>query len=253
MTKMSFRNQFRNLGLAVLVICLFVPSLLFAKTSPSASSALGFCSGINALALKLEQRMTNRFGKIEEKRTDAMTNLEERQQKRDERQEQNRQRFDQNRAEFLAKLEARAQTDAQKAALAKFKAAVTEAIKAHRAAIDSAKSAFRQGVEQAIASRKSAVNLATKAYQDAVKAALAKAKADCKAGVEPAAVREELHRALKVARDKFETDRQAIEKLKDSLKPLIEARKAAIAKANQDFQTAIEKARTELKAALGGT
>ncbi len=57
---------------------------------------------------------------------------------------------------------------------------------------------------------------------------------------------------MKSAQDKFKSDRQAIEKLKDSLEPIRATRKQAVEKAIADFKTAMEKARTDLKAAFGG-
>jgi len=56
---------------------------------------------------------------------------------------------------------------------------------------------------------------------------------------------------MKTAQDKFKSDRQAIEKLKDSLEPIRAARKQEAEKAIADFKAAMEKARADLKAALG--
>jgi hypothetical protein len=56
---------------------------------------------------------------------------------------------------------------------------------------------------------------------------------------------------MKAAQDKFKSDQQAIEKLRDSLEPVRAARKAAVEKAIADFKAAMEKARQDLKAAFG--
>ncbi len=55
---------------------------------------------------------------------------------------------------------------------------------------------------------------------------------------------------MKAAQDKFKSDRQAVEKLKDSLEPVRAARKQAVEKALADFKAAMEKARADLKAAF---
>jgi hypothetical protein len=55
---------------------------------------------------------------------------------------------------------------------------------------------------------------------------------------------------MKAAQDKFKSDRQAIEKLKDLLEPIRASRKAEVEKAIADFKAAMEKARADLKAAF---
>ena len=114
---------------------------------------------------------------------------------------------------------------------------------------DEAISDFRDALDQAIANRKTAVETAKNNYLAAYQAAIDKAKADCAAGIDPAKVRDTLQVALKAAREKFNSDKQAIEKL--NLKPLVEARQQAFKEALDYFKKAMQEARDKLKAALG--
>ena len=83
-----------------------------------------------------------------------------------------------------------------------------------------------------------------------MKAALDKSKSDCAAGTDPAAIRETLRAALDAAKTKLRSDLQAVEKLGDATKALIETRRAAHDKAMADFKIALDKAKADLRVAF---
>ncbi len=238
-------NAFKVFASAVVIINLAIPAVIFAQAN--------ICNRISDLSLKIGQRMDNLSAKIEEKVSQREQTIENRWQKRDGQKTENRTEWDANRAEHIAKLEERATTDAQKQAVAQFKETVNAAISARRAAIDSAIETFRKSVESAITARKTKLDDAENAYRNAVNTAYQKAQTDCASSVEPAQIRTALKANLKSAKEKFNSDREIIEKMQDSMETLIASRKQAVERAIQDFKTAMEKARTDLKAAFPKT
>lgn len=247
---------------AVISLQLIAPLAVLAQTPPAPNSRMmkddamkmemmkNFCARITEHTTKFDQKMGEREATLKEKRDERATNWEARWKKHDEELAAHRAQWDANRAEQFAKKEARATTDAEKQAVMAFKTAMTTAISARRAAVDSAIKTFREGFQKVMAARKDAINAAVQSFKTAEKAAFDKAKADCAAGIAPKTIRDTLHASLKTARDKFAQDRRAIDKLQSSLDPLIAARKTAIQKAISDFKTAAEKARTDLKKVL---
>jgi hypothetical protein len=151
----------------------------------------------------------------------------------------------------FGKLDAKAATDTQKAAVATFKASVTQAVTTRRTAVDAANKAFQQGVQASVTGRQAQLKTAAATYKTAVSAALANAKSSCAAGVAPATVRTNLQTALAKARTNLENARKNAEKVGSSLDALKATRKAAVEKANADFKTAMKGALDQLKATLG--
>lgn len=228
-----------------MAINLFSPALIFAQETPTPK---GFCTRVNEFTSRIDERITDREAKLQAKRQERANNLVEQKNKRDTLRSKNRVGRDENRQEHYTKLESRATTDAQKQAVVVFKTTVEAAVSARKAVVDNAIKAFRQSVDQSIASRKSAVDGAINTFKNAKIAAVEKAKADCAARVDPRTVRETFRTNMKAAQDKFKSDRQAIETLKDTFEPIRTARKQAVEKAIADFKMIMEKARTDLKA-----
>lgn len=232
---------------AVFLVNLAVPVL----AQNRAKKVVGICNRLEALSTTIEGRLTTREGRLEGKRNDRLEKLVQRFETRDSRREENRLRWDENREEHLTKLEERAADDSQKQAVAVFREAVNTAVTTRRAATDIAKQTFRDSLHQLVASRQVAVDNLITTYQQAIQTAFERAKIDCAANVEPASVRENLKNDLKEAQDKFHGDRQAIDNVGEQIQPLIDARKAAVELALQDFKSAVETAKQTLKAAFG--
>ncbi len=159
----------------------------------------------------------------------------------------NRMRWDSIYEQNIAMLKARAENNAQKSAVEKYLAAVADAVNNRRIAINSALQTFRQGVDQAMLARTGIVNVALSGFKTAASEAFSKASADCANSVTGSTVHKNLVTSLKAAKQKFNTDRSAAEKLSISMQALVTARKSATAKALADFKTAMQKARADLK------
>lgn len=209
-----------------------------------------FCTLLTSHVGSVMSKMGDMGAKLDERRLERDARLASRETERQQKVTDLRAKADSRRAELLAKLEDKATTDAQRQALSAFQSAVNAAVTARRAAIDAANEAFRTGLHAAIADRKAKADAAVKAFKTAITAALNKAKADCAAGVDAATVRANLRTATQAALEKLKSDRQAIDKLGDTVKGLVDARRAAHDKAMADFKAAMEKARADLKAAM---
>lgn len=236
---------------AAITIAILVPVLIVAQNNEVTEKAKGFCTIISGLYSKIDQRFSNAQSKLEAKREEISNRIEKRRERRDAKLEEKRARWDVNREEHFTKMEERAQTDEQKQAVVVFHRAVTEAIKARRAAIDGAIQNFRDGVDNVKLLRKSTIDEIVNNFREDVRAAFDKAESDCGSGVSPGTVRQNLHSDLKTAKEKFVNDRQSIEKLSTDMEPLIEAKREAIKKAIEDFKAVIEQARADFKAASG--
>ena len=191
------------------------------------------------LRVKLDAHRDERKGKLAEMRVKHQENAVER------RDDWNA-RWD----KILLELQAKATTDADKAAIAQFKLEMKAAFDARKTAVDAANATFRAGIDKAVTDRKTAVQAAADGLRAAVKAAFDKAKADCAAGVAGATIKANLKASLDAAHVKYRTDMQAAEKVGANAKALAETRRAAIEKANTVFKAAAQKARDALKAKL---
>lgn len=233
-----------------LITSVLVPVLLLAHADDNSDiggTPKDSCARLSTTLSATEQRIANRDSRLEAKRDDIASRIDAKQNKRDEKLTEKRARWDANRAEHFAKLDARAEGDEQKQAVAAFSQAITAAIAVRRAAIDGAIQDFRQGIQQAVISRKSSADEAVSTFRNSVKSAFEKANSDCDDGVDPKTVRENLRADLKATREKFASDRQEIEKLKSSMEVLIVVKREAVKKAIDDFKAAIEQARADFK------
>ena len=162
-----------------------------------------------------------------------------------------RTRWETNHEKQFTGLRAKAQTDAQKAAVEKFIKVVNAAISARKAAVDAAVMAFRTGADKAIAARKTALINVSDNYYKAVKAALDQARIDCaKSGADATKLRTIFTNSLKTAKTKMQTEQANVDKLGETIQKLSDSKKAALTKAVADFKAAIEAARTEMQKAF---
>ena len=189
---------------------------------------------------RLQSDYQDRQTKITKKRAEQATNLSDKQAQ-----------WDASSAQRFAKLQAKAETDAEKAAVAKFIAAINAAVKIRRSAVAAAGDIFRVGVDRAILARRSALITVLDSYYKAVKAALDKAKTDCAAtGANDATVRTAFVANMKTAQTKLQTEKTNVDKLGETIQKLVDTKKAALAKAVADFKVAVEAARIELEKAF---
>ena len=206
------------------------------------------CDNLEKWVVKIDQTLTEREVKIEEKQTERLEKLDKKRENRNTKLEQHREKWEDKWEEHFGMLEEKASTSEQKQALVEFKEAVKEALASRQAAVDKAISQFRTDLDKLIANRKIAIDAAKIAYINAYNVAIQNAKQACTDGGVPSQIRETLRTALKAAKDKFNSDRRAIEKM--DVKKLVETRQQALKEALEYFKKAMEGARTKLKTAF---
>lgn len=234
----------------VILLNVLQPLAVLAQTNNPAPLTKGFCVNIAKATSRVGQEMAAQESKLVRKRQSRMNDLIRRRDKRDERRDLNYAKWESDQQKHYAKFEARAQTDAQKQAVANFKTVVDAAVLTRKQAVNLATKIFRDGMDQIIANRKSLEDAIVAAFKTSVSAALLKVKADCLSGVDPKTAKSVFNQSMKDAQHKLAIDRKNLEKNQELIEPLNTARKQATQKAKEDFRSAVEKARADLKAAL---
>ena len=210
-----------------------------------------FCSRFTQQAERITDNLAEHRSKFEERKENRVNRLETHRDGREAKLDENRSGADERRNAMYARLEARATTDAEKAAVATFKKTVEDAVDVRRDAVDAAIADFRKGVDAAIAGRKDDMDSAVSKFKSAVEAALAKAKSDCEGGADPETVRTNFKNSLQAARKILIADRQAADKVGEQVKKLAETRRIAVKAALDAFKATVEVARAELKEVFG--
>ncbi len=250
---------YKKLGMIALLGAIIVPQFTFAagplaerraaNVNADKGSAAQFCTNLSTRADGWATKIDAKTAKVDINRNEQINKKAENRADRDARLDQHRDGWDNNRSARFAKLEAKATTDAQKAAVAEFKATVTAGITARRTAIDSAIAAFRSGVDALNTSNKTAIDLAITNFKTAYQAALTKATADCAAKVDPKTVKATFEASVKAASDTFKAAKDAIIK-KSAVEALAATRRTAVNKAISDFKVVLQAAQQKLQLAF---
>lgn len=210
-----------------------------------------FCSRIPKLGAELEMKSSEREVTLLKKREEIRNNVKERKDKVEEKLSERRDEWSDNFDKRFAAIESRAKTDAEKNAARQFHASIELAISTRRSAIDAATAIFKSASDNSASVRKAKIDEITETYRMAVKSATEKAKADCaKNPRDIKSIREEYEASLKSAKKKFDTDRKAVETLKNNLNEEAKIYKQAIENANAEFKVKVQNALDELKKAF---
>lgn len=254
---MKSNNLFaKSIAAAVLAANAFLPFAAAAEEPMPNSVAqvttldTRFCSIISSSVDGVRGRLAERQSELSSFRTERDSEMKSRRSEWADHRADLRKEHDDNRTERYAKITVHAETDVEKAAVVTFQASVDAAVKARRASVDAAHATFKTGIDKAIADRKVKLDAAMAAFKTAMTAALDKAKADCAVGMDGATVRASYKLSVDAAIAKLQADRKAFDKIGETVKALVDARRAVVEKAHADFKAAVEQARTTLKAAL---
>jgi len=254
---MTFRKIVHNATAGAALFSMVIPSIASAQTRVSirpvikADVRVEACANIGTQVARLQASVDKVRGNVMERRDERQGKLVERRDERDGKVDKHRDSALELRVDAQAKLMARADTDAKKAAVTEYQTSVKAAVDARVAAYKAANDTFREGVDTVVVSRKTIVDNAVSAFRTSMNAALEKAKADCAAGVENATFRADFNASVQAARRKLQADRQGIDSNGDQVRALAKTRNDAHAKALATFKATMEKARADLKLAFG--
>lgn len=244
---------------AVLLSAIVAPFGAFAESTSSTSTRPradknNFCTRLSTDSQKLLQgfepkmdALSKKQGEKEKARFERLAGLRD---AHDKKRTENRDGTQVKRDTRYDALMKKADTDAKKAAVTAYKAAVDAATQKRIGAVDAAVKAHRDGVDALIKSKFATLDGGAATLRTAVEAAIAKAKTDCTGGVAPATVRTQLMAAAKAAQDIFKKNRNDAD-IKAGIEALNKTRKAAVDAAMATFKADMQKATTDLKTAFG--
>ncbi len=211
------------------------------------SRGVDFCQNIDAIAAKISSDLGNKDSRFDDRKEERSKKIYDKRTTRDVVREEKRSERDDKHDTRIEALMAKADTDAERAAVEKFKQTLEEATKVRREAIDVAVETFRAGVDKLIKDKFVDMDGDLEAFKEAMDEAIAQAKADCAADKDP---KPAFLAAVKAARDNFKTSKP--EMIKEEIKKLVDARKASVDAAVNTFKTTMKAAFEELKTAFGG-
>ena len=236
--------------LSALVVVGLLPVSAYAAEGIQTSNA-GFCAALDRVGSKVDISIGERELRLAAARKDREAKLNEHFAERDMMRTANDDTWTNEREAWSTKLASLASTSAQESAVQKFITAIDVADKLRKAAVDLAISTYRTGVDKESADRQALVNGAISTFKTDTSAALMKARNDCaSSSADQEAIRAAYVSAMRIAREKLPKTVKLLENRADVLKPLAEARNAAVEKAINDFKNAVVKAKLELKKSL---
>jgi len=233
--------------------------LLTATSAVDSATALGvrsggttdFCSTLNVRA----DAAQNRFKKLRRQVSSAWDSQDTRwaglNKQFSEQVQAARDKIDDQRQLNFAKLEDRADTDAQRSAVSTYESVVTGAANTRRSAVDAARATYRDAAEAAIKARRANLSNQASGLSSAVSVAYATAEASCQGGVDMTTVRTTLLESLKTSRQTFAEQRDNDDAIRDQLASYVKTRNATIKAADKAFVQTVQDAATDLKAAFG--
>ncbi len=242
-------SNFKLVLTAFLVASFVIPNVSFAavrNTTGAPRAKVNFCSAIEAFAEKMKSDMANNEAKFTTKENERKSALEVKFAQQEADRQSTRYTWDSSRDKVYTDLLERADSDAEKAAILKFRTAIDSAVEARRKSVDAATLEFKNAVDKGMKERKAAIEAATAKFRTASDKALVDAKSDCANGIASADARATYVFALESAQKKLQESLSQI-KNSDTTRALIKARQNAIEKAAKDFKTAVSAAEDVLK------
>ena len=210
-----------------------------------------FCANLNQAVSLLDQRIITREGVLKTRQNERLQNLKNSRNLRDAKLTELKQNVITGLAPAYSKMEALAKTEGQKTAVNNFKIVMENAVSARKNTVSAAASDYRQEIDRIIALRNSAIDTAMRNFKNSNQAAVKKAKMDCVAEVRPLIARTTFVASVRTAKSNLMSDKQKIGIPTPLVKSASANYKNALTKANQDFKTAAEKARIDLKVSFG--
>ncbi|MSR76558.1 MAG: hypothetical protein EXS68_03125 [Candidatus Ryanbacteria bacterium] len=220
-------------------------------TSTPSGNGKDFCGRLGTVSTNLEKRISNREEQFRRHKDNRLETFLKHASSTAERLDGTRDKWDENRKEQYTKLLERADTDAKKQAVEKFRAAMDGATAKRRAAIDAAIKTFQADVKGMLGSRKGGLEKAAADFRTGEQAAIKVAQDACKEGKNIKTTRETLNRKLQSLQRNFEGDRRDANRLGVGLDGLARKRTEAFREAREAYESAARKARQDLKTVLG--
>lgn len=253
------KNNYLRIGTLALLVVIAAPQVSFAARLDKVDLAKGlkgdgtqFCAMIDRRSGDIDLKVNQKLQQLQSRRDDRSAQRLTKRSDRDMQRTQHRTEADTRHDARFDKLDMKAATDVQKAAVIEFKASVNNAVDARRTAIDAAVRDFRSVMDGLIANQKTKVDAAVADFNTARIAAINKAKASCASGVDSVTVKASFDADMTAAKDAFKSAKDVITKKAD-VEAAITVRKTAVDEAITDFKAAMAAAQDKLKLAFPKT
>ncbi|HVC35904.1 MAG TPA: hypothetical protein VNE40_00450 [Candidatus Dormibacteraeota bacterium] len=234
-----------SIGLASLALAPAIVSAAAPTTNP-------FCTNLSATVSRVNSNISNLENKMTTARSQQDQKLSANWAKWDQQIQANRAKWDGLRQADFAKLQAKAKTSTQQAAVQTYITAVLNAVSTRRAANDAARATYRSAVQTVIASQRTNIDSQVSTFTNAVNAAESTAQASCQATPSAGAtIRVSFQTSMNNARQSFISDRKSDGTIGNQIKQLAQTRNASFKANNDAFLAAIKAAATVLKTAFG--
>ncbi|MFA6160397.1 MAG: hypothetical protein WC678_04925 [Parcubacteria group bacterium] len=211
------------------------------------------CAMISNQAEQIQNRLTERIAKLTQKRTETQSNIAERVAQRTAKRTERRAKWEQTKTANWEKLQSKAQTDEQKAAVAKFIAIVQTAVKNKNDAVDAILTQLRAEIQTQNNERKSEIDAQIATYKNAVASITSQVQSDCSAGKDAKTIRESYRTQMKQARETFQNRERNREEFNAEIKTLKDAKKSEVRTILETFKKTVEDAKVELRSAFPAT
>jgi hypothetical protein len=239
------------LGVTVVTAALPYAASAATTTLPLPEAVQGnFCIKAQEIETSFKLGLSNNIAAIKNKNSDQVSNLKKARATRDQKMNEIRADWDLKDDEYFSKLDAKADTEAKRAAVAEFRSAIERAVEARRVTTDETLAVYRKGVDQLLASRQATIDTVVENYQDGMEILWNKAAADCVAGVSEKTVKENVKTGVKQLKAKFIEDKKQLNVQNEKISPLLTTKKQALIRADANFRLAVKNAQTALKAVL---
>jgi hypothetical protein len=209
-----------------------------------------FCNKIDAVTEKINTRLVTHLDKFAVRKNTRIANISKRRVTRDENRADHREIKDIKVDTRISNLTAKADTEAKKLAVVSFEQSVNSAISQRRATVDEAVLKFRNGVDNLITTKFNSIDNSAAVFKQSVNEAIVAAKNSCANGTDSEIVRTTMRNSIKVAQDKFKTNRIDTS-IEADINALVEIKRQSIDGAVVKFKADMEKAKADLKIAFG--
>ena len=245
----------RKIGFAIVAIVVPVSlstATIFAAPATTTRTT-AFCTNLPSTISKVNSSLSNLQSKLTTAWNNRNAQIATNDTKWDQALAADRAKWAAQRQNEFTELQAKATTDAQKAAVQTYITALSDAINSRESANDQARATFRSGLTSLLASQQSTINSQVATFTGTVNAAEATAQSSCAATPSDTSIRTTFVSATRTARSAYNSDRKSDSGIGTQVKALAATRDAAI-KANDTAFAATAKAEaTALKAAFAGT
>lgn len=234
---------------AMMLSALAPAGFVFAEGNQS-ENGKNFCDKVSNIEINLNEKESKTLTRIDTRKAEQGLSMKNRWSTIDSNRSDRRAKSEAKKAEKITKLDGKATTDAQKAAIAIFKTNINTAMETRKNAVDTAVKIYRDTVSKALSDSKNEMESFIKTYKDTMTTALTKAKTDCANGIDTKLVASSFNQTKKDAQAVLKKSKEDKTGMSEVVKTAAETRKQAIDKAQADFKNSIESAKAILKTAM---